>query len=404
MGVDKISNKVFNFLIFGFFWLPVVFFGDDLIYISEIIIAFLFIMFIKTEKIEFKSYWYFLIPIILFFYRITFAPFAGAVLVAKEYILFFKQIEYFVILTVFYHFFQKNKYEESNLFNILNVLFITYAIYIFYDGISHLGQFHRAVIPFKKGVSSSLSGLFSSISIYFSYLNIINNRKKFLNIFFLLIGLGALILTFSRTSLLAMILVFSVFYIFEFIYSKNKKIIILSILVLLLILSTLSIVYNSLDYKYGLKSFDINGIIRMLKYDRSFYIRIHYIAKPAIEKDIGEDTFHTFINTLFGNIKNSQNIWDNQYLMLFNNFGLIGVFSYFLIYLNIYIMILKKYNNIFNKLMFLITTHIVISGITLESMTNIYVFLNIYYILIAYLIYQSGGCENGYSYYNKEYV
>ncbi|WP_175419856.1 hypothetical protein [Marinitoga sp. 1154] len=393
-----------KFLLFGFFWLPVLFFGDDIIYISEIFVAFLFIKMIKNKKIELKYYWYFSLPIILFFYRIILSSFVGTILVPKEYILFFKQIEYFVILIIFYDFFQKNKYDEIKLFKYLNILFISYVAYILFDGLTHLGEFHRAVIPFKKGVSSSLSGLFSSIGIYISYLNIVNNKNKLLNILLLLLSVGALVLTFSRTSLLAMFLVFSIFYVFEFIYSKNKKKIILSIIILLLILSTLSIIFNSLDYKYGIKSFDLNGIIKMLKYDRSFYIRIHYIAKPAIKKNIGEDTFSTFINTIFGNVYNSQNIWDNQYLMLFNNFGFLGLTIYILIYLKIYSMILKQYNHIFSKLMFLITTHIVIAGSTLESMTNIYVFLNIYYILIAYLIYKSGGYENGHINNNEKYV
>ncbi|WP_217671866.1 hypothetical protein [Marinitoga sp. 1138] len=282
----------------------------------------------------------------------------------------------------------------------MNILFLSYVIYIFFDGILHLGEFYRATIPFKKGVSSSLSGLFSSVGIYFSYLNIINNRKRIFNIFLLLISLGALVLTFSRTSLLALFIVFFIFYIFEFIYSKNKKKIILSLLILLIIIGIIGVIFNSLDYKYGLTSFDIKSIIRMLKYDRSFYIRIHYIAKPAIREDIGEDTFNTFINALFGNIHNSKNIWDNQYLMLFNNFGFVGIFVYLLMYSVIYKLILKNYDKIFNKLLFLITTHIIISGITLESMTNIYVFLNIYYILIAYLLYQSGGYEDGHIYYN----
>jgi hypothetical protein len=113
------------------------------------------------------------------------------------------------------------------------------------------------------------------------------------------------------------------------------------------------------------------------------------LIKQRFIDNYGADNSTTFWRMLFGNPDASYEVWDNQYMMILNNYGAIGIIGFFIYLFYIFKNILKKMSSNFNRLMFLVMTHVIIAGITLESLTNIYVFLHILMILIAILFFSN---------------
>ena len=390
------NSKYINYIILiGFLWVPVLITGNDIIFLSEILTAILFIWnFMIFRKIKIKSSDMIMaIPFFIFLYRIVIAFFANNTLVPKEYFLAVKQLEYFIIYLLFINILRQNPKFKPDFITIIKWLFFSYTLYILADGIFILDSSIRATLPFKPGTSSALSGLFSSISAYIFMFETINAKKimeKFLNFSFFLISMGALILTFSRTSIFTLIINLVFFFIIMLIYSKNKTNTVQIITIGIVIITFANIILAVSNFNYGgLTDLSPSTIIDTLQNNASFRRRTDFFIKQTFYDNYHLDEFSTYVKMIFGNPTKSYDIWDNQYIMILNNFGAIGIIAYFFYFFYIFKMILKKMSSTYNRLMFLVTMHILIAGIALESFTNIYVFLHIYSIMIAILIFNS---------------
>lgn len=386
--------QIYTILI-GFLWIPVLIAGNEIIYISELIIAISFIfnfMVFRKIKIQLKDL-IIAIPFFIFLYRIIFAFYSNESIVAKEYFLAAKQLEYFVIYLTFINILRHNPKELPKIKTVIKWLFVSYTLYILADGILILDDSIRATIPFKPGGSSSLSGMFTSITGYIFMIETINSKTiktALLNFTIFLVSMGALMLTFSRTAIFIFIMNILIFFIIYFIYSKNKINVGKIIAVGIIMLTFANVVLMISDYNYGgLTDLSPATIINTLQNNNSFNIRMEVLIKQRFIDNYGADNSTTFWRMLFGNPDASYEVWDNQYMMILNNYGAIGIIGFFIYLFYIFKNILKKMSSNFNRLMFLVMTHVIIAGITLESLTNIYVFLHILMILIAILFFSN---------------
>ncbi|MDN5341383.1 MAG: hypothetical protein PWP28_258 [Oceanotoga sp.] len=378
----------------GFFWLPVLITGDDVIYLSELLTVGLFLLLIifnKNKNWIKKDFLIMTIPIILFTYRLFIASILKAPLNTKEYFLLAKQIEFFMIFITFYMLLVNIPNYHNKIIKIIKILFFSYALFILADGVFQIMGGIRARIPFKPGTSSSLSGIFSSFTAYIYLLEFMYEKKFFksmLYVLIILISLGAMVLTISRTAIFGFLITSFIFFITYLIMKTKKKYIMKALILFIVFLLGANFYLGSTDKTYGgMNSLDIKTLINLVKKDKSFGYRKDYYIGQTMEDNYGKDNFKTFINFTFGNVDNSKPIWDNQYVMWINNFGAVGIFLYIIYFFYFFRKIFKNFNNKFNMMFYIFMIHLLISGITLESFTNIYVFLHIFSILQAIFIY-----------------
>jgi hypothetical protein len=393
------SKNINYILLIGFLWIPVFITGNDIIFLSEIIMLLLFTWnFFIFRKIKIKSTDMIMaIPFFIFLYRIVIAFFTNNQLVAKEYFLAAKQLEYFVIYLLFINILRNSPENKIKFITIIKWLFFSYTLYILADGILILDESIRATLPFKPGTSSALSGLFSSISAYIFMFETINEKKtsqKLINFTLFLVSLGALILTFSRTSIFTLLINLVFFFIIMLIYSKNKTNSLQVITIGVIMVTFANIILTVSDFNYGgLTDLRLETIIDTLQNNSSFRRRTDFFIKQRFYDNYHLDEVSTYLKMIFGNPTKSYEIWDNQYIMILNNFGAIGIIGYFFYFYYIFKKILSKMSSAYNKLMFLVVIHILIAGIALESFTNIYVFLQIFNIMLAILFINSNRKE-----------
>jgi len=378
-----------SFLVIAFFiaiaWTPQIYkSGDDIILLGELLIPIFIIIAIVSHKFIFtQDVFLFILPFALYLIRIFIISVVWGRVEVFEIALTIKQLEYFMVLLIGFIFGRDSK--PKNTYNISFVFSLSYMFFVLYDGILKFGTFHRAGIPIKPGVASFISGFFSLLPIYFALTYIKSRKWTLLSLLIILLSYGTAILTFSRSNLIAAIVVPIIVAIVFFKKQLKKQAIIYILIPTGLILLTRVLVYL-LPWTYNnFRGVSPGEILRLLRNDTSWNART-MIIKSTIS-DIVKNA--NVIETLFGfHSLNNRRVWDNQYLKLIYEVGLLGLIAYLFPFLRLARTAFndKSASMSFGMTVLMIIIHLMIISISGEVLTNIYVIMTpIYYIFGLYL-------------------
>lgn len=378
-----------SFLVIAFFvaiaWTPQIYkSGDDIILLGELLIPIFIIIAIVSHKFIFtQDVFLFILPFALYLIRIFIISVVWGKVEVFEIALTIKQLEYFVVLLIGFIFGRDSKPENAH--NISFAFSLSYMFFVLYDAILKFGTSYRAGIPIKPGIASFISGFFSLLPIYFALTYIKSRKWTLLSLLIILLSYGTAILTFSRSNLIAAIIVPIITAVIFFKKQLKKQAIIYILIPIGLMLLTRVLVYL-LPWTYNnFRGVSPGEILRLLENDTSWNART-MIIKSTIS-DIVKNA--NAIETLFGFYSlNNRRIWDNQYLKLIYEVGLLGLIAYLFPFLRLARTALndKSTSMSFGMTILMIIIHLMIISISGEVLTNIYVIMTpMYYIFGLYL-------------------
>ena len=295
-----------------------------------------------------QIYFYFLcylliIEALLFFFNLDFY--------FKNIFIIIKLLQLIFLIYVYYFFLTKqiNKINIYNFFAVLALCMLSYSIYRLTNSfIWRLGLPFGGMSPNLMGAVCAFSLLHLLISRYILKLNI----NIFYFLFLIFTFLFVLLLSTSKTNILnfIFILVFFSLYIFwkENFYFFIKIFIIflfiLSIPILLFILNYYLSIFN-VSFKYLIPLLDINNIINSGSLNNRIDHWFSY-THMLLQAD-------NFIFRMFFGLSNSY-MMDNNFLLLFFNYGLIGLILF--LYLIFKVIKLNSIVLNFSLIFFLLTS------------------------------------------------
>jgi hypothetical protein len=390
-GVLRVSyNKERTRKLLGFFafmllavgHVPLIYFGDDKatadaiglfdLYVVVLFAAILYknTKFYVTEStksfMKLYSVYLFYVSVSLFLFLPSFEnlPFSAA--------LWLKQFQYLVIGIISFYYIKRLKREDILHALYLSILFLSiYGFYRFF-----FGNWYRLGIPFTKKGSPNPAGFMLGIQLlmmlyFITDKSMSKSMRKLVFWVIFLLGYTALLLTVSRTNNLAF---FIVLLFFMFVRFRNKIFLVLfiiSFLVLAVYIGSTFIFEGTAfgGVKGNFFSYIINP--QSALEDSSFTVRYTDLwVRPYNMWD------QNLFTNLFGIGIGRASTVDNLFLAVLYNFGIVGFFIYFSLYL--YLFFIGDYR------LKIMLVFILINGIAAETALNSFRSMQ---VVIFYLIY-----------------
>lgn len=405
--INKNAVAYFGFLFISLMWSPTFFkMGDDILLIGEILIVmaipFVIIVALRRRINIPKEVFFFFFPFLVTFLGVSRSVLLSGSVDVFSWLLVAKQLEFvslmFLGLFGAKAFRSELKTDSKKIFlTLFTITIVLYSVFILLDGIENLGRIHRASIPIKPGVATAISGFFCSVTIFIGVSILSFRRLLVFGLSVTLVGAAALVLTLSRTAIMACLLVIIVnVFLTHFLKGKLRHTLLLLIL-LIVVIGVMNFVLSSIGWTYdGFSSISIGGFTHLVARSSSFSKRFDVILRSAVDS-IDE---YGLRQLLFGVQGMSVRIWDSQYFKLLFEVGLLGSLFFLLPFARTLIKSglhqlkagASPVMKIISAVVFQTVFYLLIASITGELISNAYIVMQPVYLLIgAYIGFTSGG-------------
>jgi len=383
---DKVKNSYnkiyFVFIFLSLFHIPIVSIGNDFIGLYDFYIVLLFIYF-STKSVIISSKWKLLFlmkvlySIYLLFGLIRFGSLYSVLLVSKQFEIV---IIFFVTYKLFYTIENDTLLKHFEICVDIMMLFQLASYFRLFrylglkDGLGY-GIWYQLGLPFMNGVSSNPSGFILG-AILILRISTFKN-KNIVSIIRILFNIIALLLTSSRTNILASVAVICLFLI-SVIIRKPKYLLNLIIIFVIVISAIVQIISflpsESLVWRIVNLFFSGNVIENILE-QGSFKIRYSQMWKGAFA-----EWNKNFITLLFGNGEGWIQVVDGSVPRLLSNQGIIGLIFFIFNWFIIFIIIGRK-TNIWTLLLYF-TINAISAETLITSFRSIQAIIPIIFLMI----------------------